>query len=177
MSDAITKLKITPSELLEYHFCPRFIYFMNVIKIPQYEERRYLVQKGIMVHQDRQKRNKEYLWKKIGVVRRISDVYLESETYHLRGLVDEAVTLSGGSMAPVDYKYSEYREQAFRPHKTQILCYCMLVEEVYQKPVYNGYIFYIAGGSRHLSIPYNVVEKNSILRDIETILSIIYEGG
>ena len=148
---------------------------MDVLKIPQYEDRRYKVQKGLSIHDERKKHNKNYLWKKIGVVDRISDIYLISEKYHLRGLVDEAVILSDGGMAPVDYKYAEYPEYMYRSHKTQILCYCMLVEETYKTTVNSGYIFYIAGGSRQVKVDYTIKQKNLILRDIETILKIIQD--
>ncbi|MEZ5582076.1 MAG: hypothetical protein R3F37_04210 [Candidatus Competibacteraceae bacterium] len=37
---------ITPSEVLEHVYCPRFTWFMNVQNIPQHEDKRYKVLKG-----------------------------------------------------------------------------------------------------------------------------------
>lgn len=168
-------LKITPTELLEYHFCPRFIYFMNVLSIPQNEDRRYKVQKGREVHENRQKHNKDYLWKKIGAVKRERNVYLISNNYPLRGIVDEIVTLRDGSLAPVDYKYAVYPNFVYKSHRTQILCYCMLVEEVFACKVNQGYIFYIRDGNRQESVPYSNNSKDKIIADINKVLAIIQD--
>lgn len=166
-------LKITPTELLEYYFCPRFIYFMNVLKIPQYEERRYKVQKGREVHRNRQEHNKDYLWKKVGAIERQSSVYLISEKYHLHGIVDEVVTLEDGSLAPIDYKYAIYPRYVYRSHRTQLLSYCLLVEDVYQKPVNCGFLFYIREGSRQVKVPYDARERQKIIKDLEQVLDLI----
>ncbi len=166
-------LKITPTELLEYYFCPRFIYFMNVLKIPQYEDRRYKVQKGREVHQERQKHNKDYLWKKVGAVARESNVYLISEKYHLHGLVDEIVTLKDDTLAPIDYKYSVYPRHVYRSHRTQILSYCLLLEDVYQRLVKCGFIFYIRDGNRQVKVLYDDRERIKVIKDIEAVLTII----
>ena len=50
---------ITPSIVLEYLFCKRFIYFMNCLNIPQHEGNRFLVQKGRNIHEERLKAGKE----------------------------------------------------------------------------------------------------------------------
>ena len=167
------ELKITPTELLEYHFCPRFIYFMNVLKIPQNEDRRYKVQKGKEIHEKRQQHNKGYLWKKIGAIERESNVYLLSENYPIRGIVDEVVTLKDGSLAPVDYKFAVYPEFIYKSHKTQLLCYCLLVEDVFDRKVNQGYIFYIRDGNRQVTLPFNEGSKRRIVEDINRVLEII----
>ena len=165
-------IKVTPTEILEYEFCPRFIYFIDVLKIPQYEERRYAVKRGREEHEKRLLRNKEYLWKKIGAVKRLSDVSIESDTLHLRGVIDEVLTLSDGSMAPVDFKFAE-AEKVFRSHKMQIYCYCLLIEEAFEKSVKNGYIFYIRSGNRQEQIPFTPAARAEVLETINQILSII----
>ena len=44
------KLSITPSIVIEYLYCPRFIYFMKILNISQNEDRRFKVTKGREVH-------------------------------------------------------------------------------------------------------------------------------
>ena len=165
-------MKITPTEVLEYNFCPRFIYFMNVLAIPQYEDRRFMVRRGLEEHQKRLERNKEYLWKKIGAVSRQTDVHLESETLGLRGIVDEILTLADGSMAPLDFKWAE-GDRLYRTHKLQIYCYALLIEEVFEKPVKNGYIFYIRNGFRQERVPFTAQARWQTKKDIEAVLEII----
>lgn len=146
---------------------------MNVLKIPQNEDRRYKVQKGREIHEKRLQQNKGYLWKKIGAVSRQSNVYLISEKYHLRGIIDEVVTLADDSFAPIDYKYAVYPEHIYKSHKTQILCYCMLIEDVFAKKVNEGYIFYIRDGNKQETVPFTDKTKGRILEDIDAILEII----
>ena len=72
-SEAKTKNKqssifVTPSEVIEYLYCPRFIYFMDVLKIPQHEHKRFLVNKGREIHKLKLVRNKDYIRKKIGAI-------------------------------------------------------------------------------------------------------------
>ena len=41
MEESESSTIITISDVLEYLFCPRFIYFMYCLDIPQHEEKRY----------------------------------------------------------------------------------------------------------------------------------------
>jgi CRISPR-associated exonuclease Cas4 len=61
---------ITISDVLEYLFCPRFIYFIHCLAIPQHEESRFKVIKGREVHDEKRITNTEYLRKKPCVVKR-----------------------------------------------------------------------------------------------------------
>ena len=56
---------ITVSDVMEYLFCPRFIYFMYCLGIPQHEEKRYKVLKGRALHEAREKVNRSYIRKKL----------------------------------------------------------------------------------------------------------------
>jgi len=55
----------------------------------------------------------------------------------------------------------------------QMLCYCMLVEDVMEGKVSHGYIFYIRDGNRQVGIAYNTGLKHKILSELEKILDII----
>ena len=79
---------ITPSHILEYLYCPRFTYFEYVLRIPEFQDKYFKVQKGRDVHEKKAKENMEYLRKRIGVVEKHIGQYLTNEL--LRGEVDEA---------------------------------------------------------------------------------------
>ncbi len=144
---------ITPSEVLEHVYCPRFTWFMNVQNIPQHEETRFKVLKGRQVHQRRATENRDYLRRKIGAVKREIEVYLASPTLRLRGIVDEVLWLKDGTMAPLDYKYTEVRDTVFKTHEAQIVMYAMLIREVYQQPVTRGFVAYVRDGSQLSEVP------------------------
>jgi len=97
---------LTPSEIIAYLYCPRFIYFMFCLDLKEHEEKRFKVQKGRRIHEEKTHINKDYLRKRIGAKAKDTEVYLSSEKLHLRGVADEVLTLKDGSMAPLDYKFA-----------------------------------------------------------------------
>lgn len=167
---------LTPSEVLEHVFCPRFTWFMNVQHIAQHEDKRFKVLKGREVHQRRETENKSYLRRKIGVVKRETAVYLASPRLRLRGIVDEVLWLKDGTMTPLDYKYTEHREAVFKTHRIQILIYALLIREVYQARVERGYVAYIRGGSQLLEVPVDVQGIAKVMELVDEIFAIIASG-
>ncbi|HNX03145.1 MAG TPA: CRISPR-associated protein Cas4 [Candidatus Cloacimonas sp.] len=133
---------ITPSEVMEYLFCPRFVYFMNVLKIEQHEHRRTLVNKGRDIHKLKMVQNKDYLRKKAGAVDKLTDVYLSSDKLKLVGKIDEVLFLEDGSAAPLDYKYAFWENKIYKTLKYQQVLYALLIMENFQVPVNKAYIIY-----------------------------------
>ena len=84
---------ITPSDMIEFLYCKRFIYYMKSLYIPQFEGNRFKVQKGRAIHERKENENKQYLRKKLGVVDKKIDVDLYSKTFKIKGIVDEVLTL------------------------------------------------------------------------------------
>jgi len=167
---------ITPSEVIEYLFCPRFTYFMNCLCIPQNEEKRFKVLKGREIHDDKTKVNRDYLRKKINCINKEILVYMCSKKYHLKGEVDEVLTLKDGTMAPLDYKYAEYQGAVFKTHKIQATLYALLIKDNYNKEVNKGYICYIR--SKNLLKEINFTKDDFIFAEeiIIDILKIIHTG-
>jgi CRISPR-associated exonuclease Cas4 len=170
--DETPSTSITASVLLEYLFCPRFIYFMNCLCIEQHQEKRYKVQKGREVHHLRESANVDHLRKRIGCVAKEIDVYMSSKRFGIHGIVDEVLTLSDGTMAPLDYKYAEYKDVVYRTHKYQSVFYGLLIKENYGKKVNNGFICYTRSSNLLKEVP--ICEKDfadlqSMLREISDI--------
>jgi CRISPR-associated exonuclease Cas4 len=167
---------LTPSEVLEHVFCPRFTWFMNVQHIDQHEDKRFKVLKGREVHHRRATENRDYLRRKIGAVKREIEVYLASPALRLRGIVDEVLWLKDGTMAPLDYKFTESREAAFKTHETQLVLYAMLIQEIYGQPVERGFVAYVRSGSKLLEVP---VTPEAVARTkslIDQIFDIVQTG-
>lgn len=167
---------ITPSEVLEHVYCPRFTWFMNVQNIPQHEETRFKVLKGREVHRHRATENRDYLRRKIGAVKREIEVYLASPALRLRGIVDEVLWLKDGTMAPLDYKYTEARDTVFKTHETQIVMYAMLIQEIYQQPVTRGFVAYVRDGSQLLEVAVTDDRVAKVRLLIRQIFDIIITG-
>ncbi|MCY7328453.1 MAG: CRISPR-associated protein Cas4 [Saprospiraceae bacterium] len=142
---------ITPSHIIEYLYCPRFTYFEYVLRVPQFEEKEYKVQKGRELHTERVEQNRDYLRRRIGVVEKQQEVYLTNGL--LRGEVDEVLTLQDGTMAPLDYKFAKWEDRLYDTYRTQLLCYAWLIEENFGKAVTRGYLVYTRSKNHLLEVP------------------------
>lgn len=168
---------ITPSEVIEYLFCPRFVYFMNVLRIDQHEHRRHLVNKGRDIHDLKLVQNKDYLRSKIGVKDKILDAYLSSEKYHLVGKIDEVLFLSDGSAAPLDYKYAYWENKVFKTHLMQQSLYAIMIQENFDLAVNQAFLVYVRSKNHLEPIVITEQMKRKALVIVDDIFKIINEGS
>lgn len=166
---------LTPSHLLEYLYCPRFTYFEYVLCLPEHQEKRFKVQRGRDVHEERKRINPGYLRKKLGVVDRELDVELNSMRHHLRGRVDEVLTLADGTMAPFDYKYAK-EKQIFRNQRIQAALYAILIEENYDKQVENAFLCHTRSNYKVTTINLSGELKRDALHELNNCLDVIQTG-
>lgn len=167
---------ITTSEIIEYIFCPRFLYFMNCLGIPQREELRAKVLKGREVHKTKEKTNVDYLRKRINCVAKEVSVYLASKSLKVRGVVDEVLFFSDGTAGPLDYKFTKYTDFTFKTHKIQSTIYALLISESYNVPVKRGYICYVRSNNALKEIQYTDVDFIMAKKIVEEIFDIITMG-
>jgi CRISPR-associated exonuclease Cas4 len=175
-NDTETTPMITPSEIIEHLYCPRYTYFMNCLNIPQHEELRYKVLKGRELHENRKKTNVDYLRRRIRCINKEISVYMASKTLGVRGVIDEILYLSDGTLAPLDYKYTEYNDFIFKTHRIQSTIYAMLIMENYRKPVKRGYVCYARGGSRVKEIFYKDEDFTYAKEKVKEIFDIVLKG-
>jgi len=167
-------MALTPSHIIEYLFCPRFTWFEYVLKIPQYEERHYKVEKGRLLHDTKLVKNKEYLRKRIGVTRKWADQYLANNL--IRGKVDEVLLLEDGTMAPLDYKFARFENRIYATYKTQLFCYAWLIEDNFKKPVNKGFLVYTRSQNKLITVEIKENDKNEVRRCVNEIQQIIEEN-
>ncbi|MDP2173005.1 MAG: CRISPR-associated protein Cas4 [Candidatus Cloacimonadaceae bacterium] len=168
---------ITPSEVIEHMFCPRFTYFMNVLKVGQHEHRRQLVNKGRLIHENKLVTNKDYLRKKVGADSKLLDVYLSSEQLMLVGKIDEVLFLQDGTAAPLDYKYAFWENRIYNTHIMQQTLYAMLIELQFQRTVNRAFIVYVRSKNHleQIDITENLkIKAKKVLDDIFNIINLSY---
>lgn len=163
---------ITTSQLLEYLFCPRFTYFEYVLGIAQNEETRFKVQKGREIHENFRKLNPQYLRKKIGVIKKESDVYLFGPP-GIRGIVDEILYLNDGTAAPLDYKYAEYKNKIFKTYLYQLVYYAKLIQDNFNISVNRGYIVYAKSKNKLIEILIADKEYSKLNKMIDELFEIM----
>ena len=167
---------ITPSEVIEHLYCPRFTYFMNCLNIPQNEDLRYKVLKGRELHERRETENRDYIRRRLGCVDKDISVYVASTAIRVRGIIDEVLYLSDGTLAPLDYKFTEYSDYTHETHKVQSTLYALLIMENYQKPVKKGFICYARNGNRVKDILYSDRDFCYARNSVDEIFSVILRG-
>lgn len=164
-------ISLTPSHIIEYLFCPRFTYFEYVLGIPQHEEKSYKVLKGREIHDEKLERNKGYLRKRIGAIDKHIDQYLTNEW--MRGRIDEVLQLNDGTMAPLDYKFAEYKDRVFETYQTQQYCYACLIEENFGNRVDRGYIVYVRSRHQLVEVKISGQDKDLVKESADSICRII----
>jgi len=167
---------IVVSDVIEYLFCPRFIYFMHCLNIPQHEEKRYKVLKGRDIHDVREKTNKNYLRKKLHCTRKEISVYLASEKYHIKGIVDDVLFLDDGTASLIDYKFAEYRERLFKTYRYQLVLYALMIKENYSVKVNRGFICYTRSNNLVKEVKIRDKDFKDAILIINKILDIIQKG-
>ncbi|ODS41199.1 CRISPR-associated protein Cas4 [Candidatus Altiarchaeales archaeon WOR_SM1_SCG] len=167
---------ITVSDVMEYLFCPRFIYFMYCLDIKQHEDKRYKVLKGRKVHEVREKINKDYIRKKLNCTRKESSVYMASKKHHVKGIVDEVLFMDDGTASPFDYKYAEDKGKLFKTYKYQSVIYGLLIKENYNVDVRKGFICYTRSNNSVKEITFKEKDFTEAVKIINEILDIIQKG-
>lgn len=167
---------ITISDVLEYLFCPRFIYFMHCLEIPQHEELRFKVLRGREVHEEKRAVNPHYLRKKIGVVRREQDVFLASKEHCIKGIVDEVLFLDDGTAAPFEYKFAEFKETIFRTYRNQLALHAMMIREQFNVEVTRGFICFVRSRDHVEEVAFSEKDFERAGEIVEEILDIIGTG-
>lgn len=173
MDKVENRISITPSLVIEYLFCPRFIYFMEVLKIPQHEDKRFKVQKGRVVHKSKSAQNMEYKRKKLGVIDKKIEQELASSAYNIHGIVDEILFLNDNTAAPLDYKFAKYKGKIFKTYKTQSILYGLLIKDNYNIDVRKGYIVYTRSNHHLEEIIFTEKDIKRTIMIIDNILKIM----
>ncbi len=165
---------LTPSHIIQYLYCPRFIYFEYVLQIPEYQEKDFKVNKGREVHAQKTQINKAYLRQKIGAIDKWIGSYLTNDS--LRGEVDEVLLLDDDTMAPLDFKFAKYEGRIYDTYKTQLYCYAILIEHNFNKSVDKGFLVYTRSRNKLIEIPIKEAQKTKVSKAALAIQQIIGEN-
>ena len=159
--------------MIEYLYCPRFTYFEYILDISQKEENRFKVQKGRTIHEKIRSSNPEYLRKKVGAIKKESDVFLSSNI-GIHGIVDEVLFMEDGTASPLDYKYAEYKNRVFETYYFQLVFYGKLIVDNFHISVHKGYIVYKKSKNKLIEIELKMedfVKLEIIIKNINTIIN------
>lgn len=169
-------ISITVSKVVEYLYCPRTIFFLDVLGIPKNEMEDFKVKTGKEIHEKKLEQNKAYLRKDIKVIKKETDISLSSKMNFFHGKLDELLFLEDGTAAPLDYKFSEYTGKVYDTYKYQLAMYSMMIEENYNVESHKGYIVFTRSNNKLKEIEYNKEDFYKVKFFINDILKIINKG-
>lgn len=164
---------ITPSEIIEFEYCNRFTYYMKCLGINQNEEKRFKVQKGRTIHEERSLNNRSYLRKSIGAIEKLINVELVSKKYSIRGIVDEVCFLENGNVVILDYKYAKYEEKIYETYMSQLVLYAIMTEEVFLKTCNKAYLVYCRDENKLVDVNISLESKQNIIEEINEYLKVL----
>ena len=133
------------SDVKQYIYCPRIIYFYYVLPIPRRVTKK--MEYGRLEHVEITHLEKRRKLKTYGILEgsRNFHIFLHSPRFGLSGLLDMAITTSAGDIYPVEFKHSISKNGLHQ--KYQLAAYAMLLEEQFQKSVRYGFIHLIPSKS------------------------------
>lgn len=161
--EVIKSQKISMFEVLDYIFCPRIIYYENVLKMfgekkedsNKEEEERVKGKKRI---------NRKWIWDRLKLKKqsiekmmnsnqenilywynREFNKELSSEKYHFYGKLDDILLLEDETIVPVYYYNAKYTARKENRYKYIVAMFLMLIEEKYKIKSQKGYILFLDG--------------------------------
>lgn len=157
---------ISVLQIRDYAYCPRVVYFRNVLHI---EER--LTEAMLYGREKHEEFSLAPLIPKLKPVKIIENVELISHRLRIKGKVDIIIITRYNEYIPVEIKWSELEKgMARRQHKAQIIAYALLIEDNFNTTVKRGLIYY--SRSKKFS---NIIITESDKRLIKNYIVKIYE--
>lgn len=141
MGDAANQA-LRVSDLRQYVYCPRIIYFNYVIPVPRHKTVKMEV--GRDLHADFAELEKRRTLAKyhLDTGRREFGLALECPKLNLTGILDMLITTDTG-LFPVEFKNTT--GDMGLHHKYQLAAYAMLVESKWKRPVREGFVYALPG--------------------------------
>ncbi|WP_027365972.1 CRISPR-associated protein Cas4 [Desulfotruncus alcoholivorax] len=133
-------IKLRVTDVKQYVYCPRIIYFTYVCPVEKRVTRKMAYGKEEHLELDRLEKRRNF--KRFGLDhgKRVFHQYLRSERLGLEGRLDMHV-IANGEYFPVEFKHTVKGPSL--NHKYQLVSYAMLLEDFYNKPVRYGFLYLI----------------------------------
>ncbi|MBZ4653891.1 MAG: CRISPR-associated protein Cas4 [Bacillota bacterium] len=133
-------IKLRVTDVKQYIYCPRIIYFTYVCPVEKKITRKMEYGKEEHLELDRLEKRRTFKRYSLSEGERRFHQYLRSERLGLEGKLDMHI-ISEGEYFPVEFKHT--RKGPSLNHKYQLVSYAMLLEDYYNKPVRYGFLYLI----------------------------------
>lgn len=164
---------VNVSDLTQFYYCPRKVYFLRTMSVPVHAKRKMEVGKEEHIKEMKRMLERKDVFgiPRDDVVEVFMKLFIEREDIGLQGLTDVILKLKSGDYIPVDIKYTDF-VAAQRHWKKQLFAYAMLIDGRFQTKTERG-VLYFPEQNRQLFVDISEEDKQFILVDIERIRELI----
>lgn len=164
-------LKVT--DLKQFAYCPRIPYYHYCL--PEVRPTTYKMDAGIRAQDRAEELERRRSLRAYGLTEgeRHFNVSITSRQLGVSGQIDLVIkhTVNGEDrLVPVDYKLS--RRDPGRHFKLQLACYALLLEEAWQLPVDDGFL-YLIPARRAVRVPITTRLRNDVRRQLTEIRALV----
>lgn len=163
-------ISLRVSDLKQYIYCPRIIYFYYVLPIPRRVTKK--MEYGRLEHIEIMHLEKRRKLKAYGLLdgTRNFQVFLQSARLGLHGLLDMTISTASGEVYPVEFKHSISKKGLHQ--KYQLAAYAMLLEDSLRKPVRYGFL-YLIPTKTIVSVEITISMREHVKKALSAIRNII----
>ncbi|MXY93080.1 MAG: CRISPR-associated protein Cas4 [Caldilineaceae bacterium SB0670_bin_27] len=164
-------LKVT--DLKQFAYCPRIPYYHYCL--PEVRPTTHKMDAGIRAQDRAEERERRRSLRAYGLTEgeRRFNVSITSGQLGVSGQIDLVIKHSVNGedrLVPVDYKLS--RRNPGRHFKLQLACYALLLEEVWDLPVEDGFL-YLIPARRAVRVPITTRLRNDVRRQLAEIRALV----
>ncbi len=164
---------LTVSDIVQYYYCPRKVYFIRTLQIPQTSKKKMVYGRIDESEELNRMLNRKDLFgikkEMVSEIRR--RISISNEKLKLYGIVDLFLILIDKEYIPIELKYSDFPELDIR-WKKQLYAYASLMDSNFNTIVKRGILYFTKQNiTKQIEITYE--NKKQIELDVEKILTLI----
>ncbi|MBI1663976.1 MAG: CRISPR-associated protein Cas4 [Nitrosopumilus sp.] len=155
------RFPLTVTDVVEYAFCPKFTYFINILGLEQFEQKRGTVSAGLILHRKHERDNLKYIPKEFTGKKIIAHKFFSTK-HGLSGKIDEAIETSN-EIVLIERKYSD-NHKIYPSLKIQLGLLSVLIEDNLHKPVHKAIVIFSKTKRKEVYVKIDdVIKKDAIL--------------
>jgi len=160
---------LNASDLTQYYYCKRKVYFLKVAGVQAITRRKMILGKEEQARESKRflERKDLFCIPREDVLEVVPRKFLSSQRLRLKGTIDVLLLLRDGSVAPVEIKYTDDAEVNLS-RKKQLFAYMLLCEQALGQECSFG-ILYFPAQNRSVRLTATEGDKAAVIRDLEQI--------
>ena len=167
----IEKFILIATDLMNYCYCPRIIYFVHVMKIPQATTRKeYKGREKDLEFMAKSKRTK--VVKDAPPLPKLFQVHMQSDELEMKTIADSIMINEAKKEAyPIQAKYAFAPREIYKTQKLQLAMEAMLIEDKFKHKVPFGYIKFMRSNEL-IKVSINTELKDDVIQCFQNIKEI-----